>query len=286
MEGKKRISAERETQSPENGCIEDKTQNPENGCIEDKTQSPESEYAKDKTQSPKGGYAEEKTQSPKGGYAEEKMQSPESKYAEEKTQSPKGGFTQEKQQSRAVQMAARAHLSQNQVQKASLEICVKVQACSWFWQAEWVYFYYPLGKEVNLLPLAQQALERGMQIAFPRVEGNEMDFYQVSSLDGFREGSFHVMEPTGKHAIQEKSPLVLVPGVGFDLHGTRMGYGKGYYDRYFSRCPLCHKIGIAHSVQLVEQLPKDPFDVPMDAIVTEQDLYFFLPQDQALSIWM
>ena len=65
-----------------------------------------------------------------------------------------------------------------------------------------------------------------------------------------------------------------------------MGYGKGYYDRYFSRCPLCHKIGIAHSVQLVEQLPKDPFDVPMDAIVTEQDLYFFLPQDQALSIWM
>ena len=131
MEGKKRISAERETQSPENGCIEDKTQNPENGCIEDKTQSPESEYAKDKTQSPKGGYAEEK------------MQSPESKYAEEKTQSPKGGFTQEKQQSRAVQMAARAHLSQNQVQKASLEICAKVQACSWFRQAEWVYFYYP-----------------------------------------------------------------------------------------------------------------------------------------------
>ena len=274
MEGKKRISIEGKKQSPENGCIEDKTQNPENGCIEDKTQNPGREYT------------EEKTQSPEGRYAEEKTQNPEIEFAEEKMQSPKGGYAQEKQQFRAVRKAARARLSQNQVQKASLEIAAKVQVCSWFRQAEWVYFYYPLGKEVNLLPLAQQALERGMQIAFPRVEGNEMGFYQVSSLADFREGSFHVMEPTGKHAIQEKSPLVFVPGVGFDLHGTRMGYGKGYYDRYFSRCPHCHKIGIAHSVQLVEQLPKDPFDVPMDAIVTEQDIYFFLSQEQALSVWM
>ena len=153
---------------------------------------------------------EGKKQSSKNGYREEKTQNPEIEFAEEKMQSPKGGYAQEKQQFRAVRKAARARLSQNQVQKASLEIAAKVQVCSWFRQAEWVYFYYPLGKEVNLLPLAQQALERGMQIAFPRVEGNEMGFYQVSSLADFREGFFHVMEPTGKHAIQEKSPLVLV----------------------------------------------------------------------------
>lgn len=202
----------------------------------------------------------------------------------EKTQSPKSACTQEKQQLRAERKAARDQLSLSQVQKASLEICAKIQACSWFQQADWVYFYYPLGREVNLLPLAQQALEQGMQIAFPRVNGDDMDFYQVSSLADFREGAFHIMEPTGKCAIHEKFPLVLVPGVGFDMHGTRIGYGKGYYDHYFSRYPHCHKIGIAHSVQLVEQLPKGPFDVPMDAIVTEQDIYFFLPQHQTLSV--
>ena len=167
----------------------------------------------------------------------------------------------------------REMLSKEQVQQDSEKICMKLRGHIWFWHADTVCFYYPLGNEVNLLPLAQEALACGMKVAFPRVHGEVMDFHLVSSLGDFAKGCFQVMEPTGGEMIQSEEPLVLVPGVGFDFYGNRMGYGQGYYDRYFSKHPSCRKVGIAYSQQLVESLPKCHYDVHMDGIVTEQGYY-------------
>lgn len=180
-----------------------------------------------------------------------------------------------KKQARKELLERREAIPKEQAQLASAEICKKIEAHPWFAQAEAVYFYYPLGREVSLLPLAERALTLGMQVAFPRVRGEGMDFYEVTSLKGFCEGAFHVMEPAGGRRMQMEAPLVLVPGVGFDLQGTRMGYGKGYYDRYFARYPKCRKIGAAYEAQLAERLPRDAFDVPMDGIVTERNRLFF-----------
>lgn len=179
----------------------------------------------------------------------------------------------EKKKVREELKRERERLSPEQVRQASGKICMKLRGHLWFWHADTVCFYYPLGNEVDLLPLAKEALACGMKVAFPKVHGEDMDFYQVSSLGDFAEGSFHVMEPMGGSMIQSETPLVLVPGVGFDFYGNRMGYGKGYYDRYFSQHPFCRKVGIAYSQQLVESLPKCHYDVPMDGIVTEQGYY-------------
>lgn len=174
-----------------------------------------------------------------------------------------------KQQIRAELKQKRDLLTKEQVMEASQRICEKLLCYIHKEQPEVVYFYYPLGKEVNLLPLAEELLKEGRKIAFPRTSGETMEFYPVTSLTDFVEGNFHIMEPKGKVPLAEEEPLVLVPGLGFDRKGNRMGYGKGFYDRYFARFPSCRKIGASYWSQIVEELPCGEYDVAMDEVVTE-----------------
>ncbi|MCI8483960.1 MAG: 5-formyltetrahydrofolate cyclo-ligase [Lachnospiraceae bacterium] len=178
-----------------------------------------------------------------------------------------------KQQIRKVLKQKRDSLTKEQARKLSAEICGHIQCHQWFQQAETVCFYYPLGKEANLLSLAERALAQGKKAAFPKVNGKEMDFYQTASLKEFQEGCFHVMEPVGKRKIYEKDALVLVPGLGFDTFGGRIGYGGGYYDRYFSRHPHSYKLGISYAGQLLETLCREPHDILMDGVVTEEGVF-------------
>lgn len=176
----------------------------------------------------------------------------------------------EKKQIRDLLKRRREGLAPAQVQGLSEKICRNIRRQPWFLQAGTVCFYYPLGNEVDLLPLAREALGMGKELAFPRVEGKGMEFFRVGSLEEFREGSFHVMEPTGSEPVTVVGALALVPGVGFDAHGNRLGYGGGYYDRYFASHPDMVKVGVAYGLQLVGQLEKGEYDVPMDGVVTEE----------------
>lgn len=160
-------------------------------------------------------------------------------------------------------------LSQTEIARWSGEICRVLAEQPDFRESETIFFYYPLGSEVNLIPLAQKALDLGKQVAFPRVKGSEMEFYLVPDLKRFVEGAFHVMEPVGGEAIESEEALALVPGLIFDNYGNRMGYGKGYYDRYFARYPGCRKIGICYGMQVVPNVPCEEHDIPMEAVVTE-----------------
>ena len=67
----------------------------------------------------------------------------------------------------------------------------------------------------------------------------------------------------------ERMDLILVPGVAFDCAGNRLGFGKGYYDTFLPQAPNAVKIALAYDFQIVEQLPAEPWDVPMDFIITE-----------------
>ena len=163
----------------------------------------------------------------------------------------------------------RDSLSQAQVQQWSAEICKNIEAHPWFVQAETVCFYYPLGKEADLRPLAETAWSMGKKTAFPRVAGREMQFYQADSFTEFAEGSFHVMEPVGTTVIYQEDALVLTPGLGFDWQGARIGYGGGYYDRYFAGRPHKYKLGVAYAMQLVERLHPKVHDVRMDGVAAE-----------------
>lgn len=178
-----------------------------------------------------------------------------------------------KSQLRKVYRSKREALSKEQVVQWSEIICRRLTDTELFQKAEVIYFYYPLGNEVSLLPAAQAALDAGKCIGFPRTEGDVIRFYKTESLMDFQEGCFHVMEPTGKMVLREENPLILTPGLVFDHQKNRMGYGKGYYDRYIANVPEAVKIGIAYEMQLSETVPIDSYDIPMDYLITEERIW-------------
>lgn len=155
----------------------------------------------------------------------------------------------------------------------SLKICNLLERSEEYQTMGVIYFYYPMRNEVNLLPLAEKALRMGKLTGFPKVEGNIINFYQVSSLAQFQEGNFQVMEPVSKILLTEERPLILTPGVAFDKNKNRMGYGRGYYDRYGAGFPGSIRIGTAYDSQVVDEIPADGLDIPMHKIVTESGMW-------------
>lgn len=167
--------------------------------------------------------------------------------------------------------AARSHM-----------ICEMLSRMLVFREAHRIYCYAPLPQEADLWELIDQLLARGdKQLAFPRVIGadgeNRMEFYEVRSRGELMEGAYHVMEPIddGREPVDWTDALVLVPGVAFSKDGARMGYGRGYYDRYLSEHPELVRVGIAFDVQLTDELSAvcEVTDIQMDYVQTEYRSY-------------
>ena len=135
-------------------------------------------------------------------------------------------------------------------------------------------FYHPLRGEVSLLSLAEQLLSVDKQVAFPRVRERDMDFYCVTDLKSqFSEGSFHVMEPVTETKADLTRAVCFVPGLAFDSQFQRLGYGAGYYDRYFAAHPQIMRIGICMNRFYIPVIPAQSNDVSMHWIVTENHVY-------------
>lgn len=138
-------------------------------------------------------------------------------------------------------------------------------------------FYHPIIGEVSLLPLAAQVLSIGKRIYFPRVNGDEMEFYRISDLtQDFIEGNFHVMEPVGGETPSFERTLCFVPGLAFDASLHRLGHGKGYYDKYLEVHPQIKKVGICANLFFMPEIPAEEHDVRMDQVVTETTVYGLL----------
>ena len=110
-------------------------------------------------------------------------------------------------------------------------------------------------------------------ISYISVSYTHLDVYkrQLITSEGYK-----ILEPTAatEEAVDPTEiELVLVPGVAFDLHGGRMGRGKGYYDRFFVRCPHALRVAVTSSLQIIEQIPLEPWDEPMHYIISDSQTY-------------
>lgn len=175
----------------------------------------------------------------------------------------------------------REQMTKAQREEADRRICERLLSALWYDACTWIYGYYPLGAEADCLWFLERALADHKHVALPRVAACgadadcRMDFYEIASTKQVRRGHFGVLEPLEACILTARQDaVVLVPGVVFDRRGNRYGYGKGYYDRYFSRFPKLFKIGIAYEHQLEEALLVKDTDVRMDGIYTEQGCYF------------
>lgn len=160
------------------------------------------------------------------------------------------------------------------------ELSERVRAhllCHPVWGASRVVLgYVSFRHEVETFPLLAEVLARGRELVLPRVDraSRSLDLLRVKDLGAdLRPGYQGILEPDPARcspADPHFIDLVLVPGVVFDRRGFRLGYGGGYYDRLLASLPRAVRVGLAFSLQVVEELPVLPHDVPVDILVTEE----------------
>ncbi len=125
--------------------------------------------------------------------------------------------------------------------------------------------------EPDILPFLLRARELGVAVVLPRVdEGGRMRFAAWHSDMALTAGALGIPQPAAG-ADEIVPATVLAPLLAFDRGGHRLGQGGGYYDRWFAANPRAMRIGVAWSVQEVPALPRDEWDVPLHAVVTEKE---------------
>lgn len=154
-----------------------------------------------------------------------------------------------------------------------------------------LFTFLPTIQEIDTKRLISQALSAGMLVAAPRVEGQSLKFYPINSIESpFATGKYGIREPTDDTPPVFPSPnaiplplVVLVPGLAFTKNGSRLGKGGGYYDRFLAELlaafgektvPGARKnitlAGVAWSFQIVDDLPAESHDIPLDCVFTEK----------------
>ncbi len=136
--------------------------------------------------------------------------------------------------------------------------------------------YVSTSIEVDTIQIIRQAIEDGKRVAVPRcVPGTRnMEFYYIQSIEELKPGAFGVLEPdptTAQEMTDYRNGLCIVPAFSYDWRGYRLGYGKGYYDRFLSRFDGSI-IGICYSSCVQRSLPHGRFDRPVELLVTEDYL--------------
>ncbi len=166
-------------------------------------------------------------------------------------------------------------LEASEITRRSNKIQEILISCREFKSAKTIGAYYAFGSEVRTNLIIETAHSLGKKIALPSVEGDSLTFYELSSEKCLVKGRFGIMEPLPSSPV-DNIDLLVVPGVAFDRHGNRLGYGKGYYDKYLAKnkntISLC--AGLAYSFQLLDCLPRREHDVRLDAIATENGIQY------------
>lgn len=139
-------------------------------------------------------------------------------------------------------------------------------------RAKTAMVFSSFGSEVSTGPLIERLRDRRVVVALPRIEDADLVPVPYAPGDPVRPTSFGAVEPLAPERLEPGSlDVVGVPGVAFDRHGRRIGYGGGYYDR-FLRGLAAFTVGIAFGLQVIDgRLPAGSFDLPVRAIVTEEE---------------
>lgn len=142
-----------------------------------------------------------------------------------------------------------------------------------------ILVYAAYNNEVDTDLLVLRSIMSGKKVYMPKVSGEDMDFYRVFSLDELASGSFGIREPYDIEHLKyegDDSSICILPLASFDIEGNRIGYGKGYYDRYLARVKVKHTAGIAFECQKSDQIIEiNVFDHKLDMVITEEEIYNF-----------
>ncbi len=151
--------------------------------------------------------------------------------------------------------------------QASADVLSRLEAHPVFRQAHTILLYHSLPDEVCTHDFIRK-WSAYKQVLLPVVAGNDLELRRYTGPADLKKGAYGIEEPVGEPFTDYNSiDLAVIPGVAFDVHGNRLGRGKGYYDRLLPHLPHAYKIGICFPFQLLEEIPTEVQDISMDEII-------------------
>jgi len=166
-------------------------------------------------------------------------------------------------------LRVRNGLSQAQRERASILLTERILGHQWYYLSEMVLLYASFGSEIGTGELIAESLRKGKKVFLPKVEGERMSFYRIHAMEDVAEGYQGIPEPSGeteRYRYSERNAeqiLMIMPGAAFDGRRNRIGYGKGFYDRFLADKPALQlrTIAVGYRCQLVEEIPAGEQDI-------------------------
>ncbi|NND34424.1 MAG: 5-formyltetrahydrofolate cyclo-ligase [Saprospiraceae bacterium] len=161
----------------------------------------------------------------------------------------------------------------NQVTKTereawSVSVCDELKTLIGLHRPSVVHSFIPFGSEIDILPLLQNCLDANITLVIPKILKKPfMQQVQITNLHDLVVNRFGTKEPTSENIFRGRIDIVLVPGLAFSTDGFRIGYGGGYYDYFLANQKIPLKVGVGFPFQLVENLPHEDHDIPLDLLV-------------------
>ncbi len=183
---------------------------------------------------------------------------------------------QKKKDLRKKIIQERDRLTEAEIAEKSARIAENLYKLPAYQDAKAVMFFISFGSEVDTRPMVEETITRGKLALAPKAvpETKELIPSVIKDFDqDLVPGAYNIPEP-GVESLRPLEPqkidLLIVPGVGFDLEGGRLGYGGGYYDRFFERLtPGVPLVALAFEMQILPDIPLDQWDRHVDIIITE-----------------
>ena len=159
-------------------------------------------------------------------------------------------------------------MTEEQIVMASQRLGELFLACEQYKAAKTIYGYLPYNQEVRTVPMLEQAMRDGKRVAVPKCYGDEMRFIYMDDLSKVEKGYANIPEPIADEPVaDDKTALVLMPGMAFTKDGKRMGYGGGFYDKFLAAEPQHPTVALCYDFQMVEDLPTEDYDIPVDCVL-------------------
>ena len=168
---------------------------------------------------------------------------------------------------RSIREQKRA-MTEEEIVSRSEALAQQFYASEAYKNAKTIYGYMPYNQEVRTVAMLEQALKDGKRVAVPKCYGDEMKFIYLDDLTQVEKGYAGIPEPIADGPVaDDKTALVLMPGLAFDPQGHRIGYGGGFYDKFLAAEPEHPTLALCYAFQMLPHLDTEEHDIPVNTVL-------------------
>ena len=181
-------------------------------------------------------------------------------------------LVEQKKELRKLMLQERAKINLDWKKNYDKWICTEIEQHISSKNHKVVHAYLPMGKEIDISPLINKLIEKGITIVCPKtLPKRKLENRILTSLNDIEKGVFGTTHPSNPEIYNGKIDLIIVPGLAFDSKNYRLGYGGGYYDNFLINHPEAYKIGIFYPEQKVNNVPTETHDICLNEILVSDN---------------